>query len=178
MRPVRCTATSAAAARPGCVPPATSTPWCRSCGRAPSHAGDDGALAVGGLDVRDLAAEYGTPAYVLDEDDLRARCRDFRDAFAGADVYYAGKAFLLQGGRAHRSPRRACSLDVCTGGELATALAAGMPPERIGFHGNNKSVAELARALDAGVGPDHRRLVRRDRPADRAGPRARASGRG
>src|SRR4051812_5741600 len=57
---------------------------------------DSGALTVGGLDVRELAAEYGTPAYVLDEADLRQRCREFRDAFAGADVYYAGKAFLCK----------------------------------------------------------------------------------
>jgi diaminopimelate decarboxylase len=113
--------------------------------------GADGALAVGGLSVRDLAAEFGTPAYVLDEDDLRARCRDFVSAFAGADVYYAGKAFLC------RAVVRAVAeeglfLDVCSGGELATALAAGMPGERMGFHGNNKSVEELGRALDAGVG--------------------------
>ena len=57
--------------------------------------------SVGGVDVRDLAAEFGTPAYVLDEADFRARCRDFAQAFAGADVYYAGKAFLL--------PRRSCA---------------------------------------------------------------------
>src|SRR4051794_20305453 len=54
-----------------------------------------GALTVGGVDVRDLAGEHGTPAYVLDEADFRARCREFREAFA-ADVYYAGKAFLCK----------------------------------------------------------------------------------
>ncbi|SCL18678.1 diaminopimelate decarboxylase [Micromonospora nigra] len=111
----------------------------------------DGALAVAGLSVRDIADRFGTPVYVLDEDDLRSRCRDFRAAFPTEDVYYAGKAFLC------RAVVRAIAeeglfLDVCTGGELVTALSAGMPPERIGFHGNNKSVAELARAVDAGVG--------------------------
>ncbi|SIN17652.1 diaminopimelate decarboxylase [Micromonospora cremea] len=113
--------------------------------------GADGALAVAGLSVRDLAAEFGTPVYVLDEDDLRSRCRDFRSAFPTEDVYYAGKAFLCRA-VVRMIHEEGLHLDVCTGGELATALAAGMPPERIGFHGNNKSVAELSRALDAGVG--------------------------
>ncbi|MGW4500987.1 diaminopimelate decarboxylase [Micromonospora sp. NPDC004336] len=113
--------------------------------------GADGALAVAGLGVRDLAAEFGTPVYVLDEDDLRSRCRDFRDAFDGVDVYYAGKAFLCRA-VVRMIAEEGLHLDVCTGGELATALSAGMPPERIGFHGNNKSVRELTRALDAGVG--------------------------
>ncbi|WP_229402988.1 diaminopimelate decarboxylase [Micromonospora okii] len=111
----------------------------------------DGALAVGGLGVREIAAEFGTPAYVLDVADLRSRCRDFRAAFADADVYYAGKAFLCRA-VVRTIAEEGLFLDVCTGGELATALSAGMPPERIGFHGNNKSVAELTRALDAGVG--------------------------
>ncbi|MEU6076167.1 diaminopimelate decarboxylase [Micromonospora sp. NPDC047074] len=113
--------------------------------------GADGALTVAGLGVRDLAAEFGTPVYVLDEDDLRSRARDFRTAFDGADVYYAGKAFLCRA-VVRMIAEEGLHLDVCTGGELATALSAGMPPERIGFHGNNKSVAELTRALDAGVG--------------------------
>ncbi|SCE95289.1 diaminopimelate decarboxylase [Micromonospora coriariae] len=113
--------------------------------------GADGALAVAGLSVRDLAAEFGTPMYVLDEDDLRSRCRDFRAAFPTEDVFYAGKAFLCRA-VVRMIAEEGLHLDVCTGGELATALSAGMPPERIGFHGNNKSVAELARALDAGVG--------------------------
>ncbi|MEV0153224.1 diaminopimelate decarboxylase [Micromonospora sp. NPDC050686] len=113
--------------------------------------GADGALTVAGLDVRDLTAEYGTPAYVLDEDDLRGRAREFLAAFADADVYYAGKAFLCRA-VVRMIAEEGLHLDVCTGGELATALSAGMPPERIGFHGNNKSVTELTRALDAGVG--------------------------
>ena len=117
------------------------------------------------------------PAYVLDEDDLRARCRDFRGGFAGADVYYAGKAFLCKA-VVRIIAEEGLFLDVCTGGELAIALAAGMPPERIGLHGNNKSVAELTRARRRRRRPDRRRLVRRDRPADRARPRARACARG
>ncbi|WP_346538461.1 diaminopimelate decarboxylase [Micromonospora sp. DPT] len=120
--------------------------WPRNVTRA-----DDGALAVAGLGVRDIAAEYGTPLYVLDEDDLRSRCRDFRAAFPDVDIYYAGKAFLCRA-VVRMIAEEGLHLDVCTGGELATALSAGMPPERIGFHGNNKSVAELTRALDAGVG--------------------------
>jgi diaminopimelate decarboxylase len=112
---------------------------------------DDGSLRVGGLDVRTLAEQYGTPAYVLDESDLRSRAREFAEAFAGWDVYYAGKAFCAKA-VIRVIAEEGLSLDVCTGGELAVALAAGMPPERIGLHGNNKSVDELTRAVEAGVG--------------------------
>ena len=111
----------------------------------------DGALAVDGLGVRALAEEFGTPAYILDEGDLRSRCREFRAAFPDDDVFYAGKAFLCKA-VVRIIAEEGLNLDVCTGGELAVALAAGMPAERIGFHGNNKSVAELDRALHAGVG--------------------------
>jgi diaminopimelate decarboxylase len=111
----------------------------------------DGVLTVGGVPVTTLAAEYGTPAYLLDEADLRARCRAFADAFAGADVFYAGKAFLCKA-VARMVAEEGLGLDVCTAGELAVARAAGFPPERIGLHGNNKSSAELAAALDDGVG--------------------------
>ncbi|MEV4465291.1 diaminopimelate decarboxylase [Micromonospora echinofusca] len=120
--------------------------WPRNVAR-----GGDGVLAVAGLGVRDIAADFGTPVYVLDEDDLRSRCRDFRTGFDGVDVYYAGKAFLCRA-VVRMIAEEGLHLDVCTGGELATALSAGMPPERIGFHGNNKSLRELTRALDAGVG--------------------------
>ncbi len=113
--------------------------------------GTDGALTVAGLGVRDIAAEFGTPVYVLDEDDLRSRCRDFQAAFPDEDIYYAGKAFLCRA-VVRMIAEEGMFLDVCSGGELAVALAGGMPPERIGFHGNNKSVAELTRALDVGVG--------------------------
>jgi len=111
----------------------------------------DGDLTIGGLAVADLVAEHMTPAYVLDEADLRARARSFRDAFATFDVYYAGKAFLCTT-VARWIAEEGLSLDVCTGGELTVALRAGFDPARIGFHGNNKSYAELRRAVDAGVG--------------------------
>ncbi len=112
---------------------------------------EQGVLHVGGVDLRELAREHGTPAYVLDEDDFRARARAFRDAFAGFTVYYAGKAFLSTT-VARWIAEEGLSLDVCSGGELTVALRAGFDPVRIGFHGNNKSVAELRRALEAGVG--------------------------
>jgi diaminopimelate decarboxylase len=112
---------------------------------------DDGALRAGGVDVRVIAQEFGTPAYVFDEADFRARCRLFRRAFGGADVFYAGKAFLCKA-VVRAIVDEGLSLDVCTGGELAVALVAGMPPERIGLHGNNKSTSELRRAVEAGVG--------------------------
>jgi diaminopimelate decarboxylase len=116
-------------------------------------------LTVGGVAVGDLAREFGTPAYVLDEEDFRSRARAFRDTYAevfdglsgGADVYYAGKAFLCTE-VARWVREEGLGLDVCTGGELAVAQRAGMPGERIGMHGNNKSVAELEAAVSYGVG--------------------------
>jgi diaminopimelate decarboxylase len=118
-----------------------------------------GAVEVGGVDVRDLAAEYGTPAYVLDQADFRARAVAFRDGFRhafaglcdGADVYYAGKAFLCTE-VARWIAADGLGLDACSGGELAVALRGGVPPERIGLHGNNKSDTEIEAALAAGIG--------------------------
>ena len=124
--------------------------WPRTAARS-----GEGVLEIGGLDVRDLAAQFGTPLLVLDEDDLRERCRGWREAFsnwpAGADVAYAGKAFLAKA-VVRIVAEEGLGLDVCTGGELAVALAAGFPADRLWFHGNNKSVAELERAVAAGVG--------------------------
>nr|WP_240188283.1 diaminopimelate decarboxylase [Nakamurella flavida] len=112
----------------------------------------DGALTLAGNDVRDLAAEHGTPLMALDEADFRSRCRDFADAFGRADaVHYAGKAFLC-GEVVRWLADEGLSLDVCTGGELALALRAGFPAERIALHGSNKSAAELAAATQAGIG--------------------------
>ncbi|MEU8348149.1 MULTISPECIES: diaminopimelate decarboxylase [unclassified Streptomyces] len=112
----------------------------------------DGAATVGGIPVTRLAEEFGTPAYFLDEDDFRARCRAWHDAFGGeADVFYAGKAFLSRA-VVRWLYEEGLNLDVCSGGELATALAAGMPAERIALHGNNKSEAEIERAVREGVG--------------------------
>lgn len=111
----------------------------------------DGVLAVGGVPLPELVREHGSPAYVLDEDDFRARARAFRDAFTGYDVFYAGKAFLCTT-VARWLAEDGLSLDVCSGGELTVAERAGFPMERVGFHGNNKTVAELERAVALGVG--------------------------
>ncbi|GAA3428612.1 diaminopimelate decarboxylase [Streptosporangium nondiastaticum] len=119
--------------------------WPRTAGR------DGGAVTIGGADVRDLVAEHGTPLYVVDEEDFRSRCRDYREAYVGGDVHYAGKAFLCRE-TARWVMQEGLGLDVCSGGELAVALSVGFPPERITMHGNNKSLAELERAVEAGVG--------------------------
>ncbi|KAA1428840.1 diaminopimelate decarboxylase [Nocardioides antri] len=116
-----------------------------------AHKTDAGDLVIGGVPVPDLVAEHNTPAYVLDEVDFRARARAFRDAFAGWDVYYAGKAFLCTAVARWIAEEGLC-LDVCSAGELTVALRAGFDPARIGYHGNNKSVAELRRAVAEGVG--------------------------
>ncbi|WP_354642324.1 diaminopimelate decarboxylase [Kitasatospora camelliae] len=114
--------------------------------------GEDGVVTVGGRDVTSLAAEFGTPAYLMDEEDFRTRARAWRDAFgADADVYYAGKAFLSKA-IVRWLHEEGLNVDVCSGGELHVALAAGMPGERIALHGNNKSVHELEQAVKAGVG--------------------------
>jgi diaminopimelate decarboxylase len=110
-----------------------------------------GSLTLRGHDVRDLAAEHGTPVFLLDEADLRRRCRDYREAFSGAMVFYAAKAFL-SAAVARWVEEEGLGLDVCTGGELAVAVRAGFPGDRLLLHGNNKSAAELEAALDAGVG--------------------------
>ncbi|GAT72760.1 diaminopimelate decarboxylase [Microbacterium hydrocarbonoxydans] len=119
----------------------------------------DGGLVLGGIRATALAQSYGTPLLVIDEDEVRSRARAFRlafDAAAGdngttAQVYYAGKAFLCTT-VARWVVDEGLRVDVCTGGELEVALAAGVAPASIGFHGNNKSVAELERAVEVGVG--------------------------
>jgi diaminopimelate decarboxylase len=108
-------------------------------------------MAIRGHDVRDLVAQHGTPVFLLDESDLRSRCRDYREAFGGAKVFYAAKAFLCTA-VVRWVEEEGLGLDVCTGGELAVAVRAGFPGERMLLHGNNKSVPELEAALDAGVG--------------------------
>lgn len=112
----------------------------------------DGVVEVGGIPVSRLAEEFGTPAFLLDEEDFRQRCRAWANAFGkDADVFYAGKAFLSKA-VVRWLKEEGLNLDVCSGGELATALAAEMPAARIAFHGNNKSEAEIRRAVGAGVG--------------------------
>ena len=112
----------------------------------------EGVLRIGGRDVRDLAAEFGTPLYVCDEEDVRSRCREYLEAF-GPDgrVFYAAKAFCSRAVLRWVSSE-GLGVDVCTGGELEVALSAGVPPERITLHGNNKTTEELSRAISAGVG--------------------------
>ena len=133
------------------VPPADPGALAAAVWPATATRDESGALLLGGVDVRDLATEFGTPAYLLDEADFRSRCRDFVQAFAGADVHYAAKAFCSLTSL-RWIVEEGLGLDVCSGGELAAALRAEVPPDRIAFHGNNKSVAELEQALDAGVG--------------------------
>lgn len=110
----------------------------------------NGRLMVGGCDLEELAARYGTPLFVYDELHLRRRCREVRRAFGG-EVVYAAKAFLCQA-MAKLVEAEGLGMDVATGGELALALRAGFPPHRLVFHGNNKSAEELVMAADAGVG--------------------------
>lgn len=113
---------------------------------------DDGIVEIAGVKLTDLAGEYGTPLFVIDEDDFRSRCHETAAAFGGgANVHYAAKAFLCTE-IARWIEQEGLSLDVCSGGELAVALNADFPPQRITLHGNNKSVAELTAAVKAGVG--------------------------
>lgn len=115
-----------------------------------SSVDDDGKLSIAGCDLIDLAGEYGTPLFVYDEDHVRARCREAVAAFPDG-VAYATKAFLCKA-MARLAYEEGMDLDVSTGGELHVALAAGVPAERLVFHGNNKSMRELTAAVDVGVG--------------------------
>ncbi|MFJ4219162.1 diaminopimelate decarboxylase family protein [Curtobacterium luteum] len=120
---------------------------------------DDGELAVGGIIASDLVRQFGTPLYVVDERDVQSRAVRVRTAFSEAfgrigtraHVYYAGKAFLTTQVAAWMAEAD-LRVDVCTGGELAVALAGGVDPGMLGFHGNDKSDAEIARAVEVGVG--------------------------
>ncbi len=117
---------------------------------------EKGHLTVSGTDTVDLAAEYGTPLYVMDEEMVRKNCRRFNDSmkkFYGekGEVHYAGKAFsCMEMCRIVAS--EGIGLDAVSIGELYTALKAGFPMEKIGFHGNNKTDAELEFAVENGVG--------------------------
>src|SRR5487761_268351 len=108
--------------------------WPRGARRDP-----DGVLRLGDVDVRELAERYGTPLYVCDEADVRSRCQEYLEAFgAAARVCYAAKAFCSRAVLRWVS-EEGLGVDVCTGGELEVALSAGVPPEQITMHGNNKS---------------------------------------
>ena len=128
--------------------------WPRSAERT-----ERGDISIAGVALPDLAAEFGTPLYVVDEHDFRARAAGVRAAFAsafaevGADVavYYAGKAFLCTA-IVRWVVEEGLRVDVASGGELAVALAAGVDPSLVGMHGNNKSRAEIDRCVELGVG--------------------------
>jgi diaminopimelate decarboxylase len=123
----------------------TASPWPRTLTRD-----DAGVVHVGGVAVTDLAREHGTPLWVVDEDDLRGRCRDYVAAFPDVAVCYASKAWCAVG-ILQIVAEEGLWIDVASGGELHTAHVAGVPMERVVFHGNNKSVAELELAADLGV---------------------------
>jgi diaminopimelate decarboxylase len=146
--------------------------WPRTARRA------DGALVLGGVDVRELAAQYGTPLFACDEEDFRGRCRDFREAFGdGAGVFYAAKAFCCRAALRWVS-EEGLGVDVCTGGELEVALQAGVDPAMITLHGSNKLPDELDKAVAVGVGhivaDSFDEIIRLERAAARrSGPRPR-----
>lgn len=120
-----------------------------------SRINDAGHLEIGGCDVTELKAEYGTPLYILDEQLVRQRCREYMDAFKasglGFQVAYASKAFSVMA-MVRLADEEGLSLDVVSDGELYTALQAGFPAERIHFHGNNKTPEEIEMAINAGIG--------------------------
>ncbi|MEV4191886.1 diaminopimelate decarboxylase [Streptomyces toxytricini] len=110
-----------------------------------------GGLAVGGVGLAEVAERFGTPVYVLDEGEVRERCRNYREALPEADVLYAAKAFLCRA-MVRWVHEEGLGLDVCSAGELESAVMAGFPPERIVLHGNAKSPRDLDTALRLGVG--------------------------
>ncbi len=128
--------------------------WARGVAR-----GASGELEIDGVGVSDLKARFGSPLFVMSETDFRARARDFKESFdaafadlcGGVDVYYAGKSFLCIE-VARWVEQEGLRLDTCSGGELAVAARAGISGEKLGLHGNNKSDAELNRALDMKLG--------------------------
>ncbi|MEU0132210.1 diaminopimelate decarboxylase [Streptomyces sp. NPDC006289] len=120
--------------------------WPASAARLP-----DGNLSVGGVSLADVADRFDTPAYVLDEGEVRARCRTYRAAFPDAEVMYAAKAFLSRT-MVRWIDEEGLGLDVCSAGELELAVTAGFPAERIVLHGNAKSPREIETALRLGVG--------------------------
>ena len=139
--------------------PADANELVRSVWSQNASRGDGGELEVAGVSASALATEFGTPVYIVDEADVRARARHAHDSFnhaftaigSSAKVYYAAKAFLSTE-IARWVSEAGLYIDVCSSGELAVALAAGVDPARLGFHGNNKSLAEIDRAVRERVG--------------------------
>ncbi len=133
--------------------------WPRSARRV------EGVLTLGGIDVRDLAGQYGTPVLALDEEDFRGRCRDFTQAFGEqAAVFYAAKAFCCRG-VLRWVAEEGLGVDVCTGGELEVALAAGVDPAMITLARQQQAPVRTGTGRRRGRGSRRRRLVRGDRPA-------------
>lgn len=120
-----------------------------------SKINEKGHLEIGGCDTADLKAQYGTPLYIVDEQSVRTRCREYIEAFKASglkfQVAYASKAFCVMA-MCRLADEEGMSLDVVSDGELYTALQAGFPAERIHFHGNNKTIDEIEMALDAKIG--------------------------
>lgn len=110
-----------------------------------------GDIAVAGVALAELAEHYGTPTYVIDEDEVRARAQAWRRALPDADIVYAAKAFLCRA-VVDWVEQEGLGLDVCSAGELELAATRGFPPERIVLHGNAKSPQDLRTALRLGVG--------------------------
>ncbi|MEY3806101.1 MAG: diaminopimelate decarboxylase [Actinomycetota bacterium] len=115
-----------------------------------SQINENGVLSIGGIDIANLAQQYGTPVFVYDEQHLRDMCREAVSAFGSDNVIYASKAFLCVA-MAQLAHEEGLLLDVATGGELFVALHAGVPPDRCVLHGNNKSDEELQMAMKAGL---------------------------
>jgi len=128
--------------------------WSKNAARA-----DSGEIVIAGVAATEIAERFGTPVYVVDENDVRSRARGIRDSFerefarvgSSVKVYYAGKAFLSTQVVSWMMAD-GLNIDTCSGGELAVALAGGADPARLGLHGNNKSVAEIERAVNVGLG--------------------------
>ncbi|MFE9062582.1 diaminopimelate decarboxylase [Streptomyces violaceusniger] len=134
--------------RPPHTPPLDGALSVWPASTAPLAHGD---LAVGGVPLAEVADRFGTPVYLLDEGEVRARCRAYHDAFPEAAVLYAAKAFLCRA-MAHWVAEEGMGLDVCSAGELELAVTTGFPPEHIVLHGNAKSPQDLQAALRLGVG--------------------------
>ncbi|MBT2385137.1 diaminopimelate decarboxylase [Streptomyces sp. ISL-11] len=126
--------------------PARAPVWPSSAQALPT-----GDLTVGGVSLAELADRFGTPSYVIDEEEVRARARAWRSALPHADIAYAGKAFLSRA-MVRWIGEEGLSLDVCSAGELELAALSGFPAERVVLHGNAKSPGDLRAALRLGVG--------------------------
>lgn len=139
----------------GFVFPEQAKEWKQLKLRGTMKINQQGHLVIGGCDTVELAREFGTPLYVMDEQSIREQCRAYRRAFqdryGNAEIIYASKTFMTMA-MCRLMEEEGLGLDVASGGELYTALRAKFPPRKIYFHGNNKTAAELQLALDSGVG--------------------------